>query len=271
MINDIRIALRNLPRMPGFSLAFILTLGLGIGANTAIFSVINGVLLRPLPYPEADRIMHLRQPQIAAGIEDTCFSLRRGRRLSRAGEDDRPVRRVRRLDVQRARARRAAPRRPAGWSRRTSSRCSARGRSSDGCSSRPMKAEGRAAGRGAHPRLLAARVRVGPGRGRTDARPDGEEGADRRRARAGVALCDAAQAGLLRQLRRQRSLHERVDAGRAPPSDDRRLRAAGAGRDGRSGAGGAAADRRAPARRHTRRRIRNRAASTPSSRRGRTS
>jgi predicted permease len=60
--------------MPGFSLAFILTLGLGIGANTAIFSVINGVLLRPLPYPEADRIMHLRQAQMAAGIDDTGFS-----------------------------------------------------------------------------------------------------------------------------------------------------------------------------------------------------
>jgi putative ABC transport system permease protein len=74
MINDVRIALRSLPRIPGFSLAFILTLGLGIGANTAIFSVINGVLLRPLPYPEADRIMHLRQPQTAAGIEDTSFS-----------------------------------------------------------------------------------------------------------------------------------------------------------------------------------------------------
>jgi putative ABC transport system permease protein len=74
MVNDIRIALRGLPRMPGFSLAFILTLGLGIGANTAIFSVINGVLLRPLPYPEADRIMHLRQAQTAAGIENTSFS-----------------------------------------------------------------------------------------------------------------------------------------------------------------------------------------------------
>ena len=74
MLNDIRLALRTLPRMPGFSLAFILTLGLGIGANTAIFSVINGVLLRPLPYPDADRIMHLRQPQVSAGVEDTSFS-----------------------------------------------------------------------------------------------------------------------------------------------------------------------------------------------------
>jgi putative ABC transport system permease protein len=74
VISDIRLALRTLPRMPGYALAFILTLGLGIGANTAIFSVINGVLLRPLPYPEADRIMHLRQAQVAAGIDDTSFS-----------------------------------------------------------------------------------------------------------------------------------------------------------------------------------------------------
>src|SRR5215813_14300486 len=74
MIDDIRIALRSLPRMLGFSLAFILTLGLGIGANTAIFSVVNGVLLRPLPYPDADRIVHLRQAQTAAGIENVNFS-----------------------------------------------------------------------------------------------------------------------------------------------------------------------------------------------------
>jgi putative ABC transport system permease protein len=74
MMNDIRIAFRNLIRVPGFAVAFVLTLGLGIGANTAIFSVINGVLLRPLPYPEAERMMHLRQPQAAAGIEDSSFS-----------------------------------------------------------------------------------------------------------------------------------------------------------------------------------------------------
>jgi len=74
MINDLRIALRHLRRVPGFALAFILTLGLGIGANTAIFSIVNGVLLRPLPYPDADRIMRLRQPQLAAGVEDSSFS-----------------------------------------------------------------------------------------------------------------------------------------------------------------------------------------------------
>jgi predicted permease len=74
MIHDIRIALRTLLNVPGFALAFVLTLSLGIGANTAIFSIINGVLLRPLPYPEADRIMRLRQPQVAAGVEDSLFS-----------------------------------------------------------------------------------------------------------------------------------------------------------------------------------------------------
>jgi hypothetical protein len=74
MNKDIGFALRNLSRVPGFALAFVLTLGLGIGANTAIFSIINGVLLRPLPYPEADRIMHVRQPQLAASVEDSSFS-----------------------------------------------------------------------------------------------------------------------------------------------------------------------------------------------------
>src|SRR5437867_475517 len=71
---QIRVAIRSLRKTPGFALAFILTLGLGIGANTAIFSIINGVLLRPLPYPDAERLVHLRQPAVAAGIENTNFS-----------------------------------------------------------------------------------------------------------------------------------------------------------------------------------------------------
>jgi putative ABC transport system permease protein len=70
----LRAAIRSLLKAPGFVLAFVLTLGLGIGANTAIFSIINGVLLRPLPYPDADRIMHLRQAAVRAGVDDTSFS-----------------------------------------------------------------------------------------------------------------------------------------------------------------------------------------------------
>jgi predicted permease len=74
LIQDLRHAIRNLLRTPGFALVTILTLALGIGANTAIFSVVNGVILRPLGYPEPERLMFITSRFPSLGFDQFWVS-----------------------------------------------------------------------------------------------------------------------------------------------------------------------------------------------------
>jgi len=70
----LRPTFRRLREAPGYALAFVVTLGLGIGATTAIFSAVEGVLIRPLPYPNADRIVYVTQPLARSGTANASFS-----------------------------------------------------------------------------------------------------------------------------------------------------------------------------------------------------
>ena len=67
VVGELRLAVRRLRRSPGFTAAAVLTLALGIGANSALFSLADAALLRPLPYPTTDRLMMLWETQPAAG------------------------------------------------------------------------------------------------------------------------------------------------------------------------------------------------------------
>src|SRR4029434_2649871 len=75
LIKDLRYAIRGLRRNAGFTLASIMTLALGMGATTSVFAVINGVLIRPLPYPEPDRLVGVWHSAAFQGVTVNNFNL----------------------------------------------------------------------------------------------------------------------------------------------------------------------------------------------------
>ena len=70
MLSDIRVAIRSLSRQPAFAIVVVLTAALGIGATTAIFSVVNTVLLRPLPYSDPERLVRVLNRNSFPDMED---------------------------------------------------------------------------------------------------------------------------------------------------------------------------------------------------------
>ena len=71
-LQDVRYAFVTMRRNPGFTAAVLLTLAFGIGATTAVFSIVDGVLLRPLPYPEPNRLVRLSEEH--PGAVSPCAS-----------------------------------------------------------------------------------------------------------------------------------------------------------------------------------------------------
>src|SRR5215467_10593376 len=74
-MNDLKFSIRQLCKSPGFTLVALMTLALGVGANTAIFSVVEGALLRPLPFPNAQRLVRIYEALDENGTRSATLNL----------------------------------------------------------------------------------------------------------------------------------------------------------------------------------------------------
>src|SRR5207249_736528 len=73
VMNDLKFAFRQLLKNPGFTAVAVLTLALGVGANTAVFSVINATLLRPFPYENPEQLIILQERNAGGGLQDASY------------------------------------------------------------------------------------------------------------------------------------------------------------------------------------------------------
>ena len=108
LITDFKFALRSLARVKGLAITVVATLALGIGANAAIFSVVRGVLLRPLVNKDEDRLIYIRQSAPGVKPENAKFSVPEIRDLRARVEDAVGDRRILHHRLHAGRARRAA-------------------------------------------------------------------------------------------------------------------------------------------------------------------
>ena len=107
-LTDLRFAVRSLLSVKGLAVTVVLTLALGIGANAAIFSVVRGVLLRPLVNRDEDRLIYIRQSAPGIGAENATFSVPEIQDLRGAGQDADRLRRLLDHRLHDGRPRRAA-------------------------------------------------------------------------------------------------------------------------------------------------------------------
>ena len=115
LMRDLKVAVRSLARTKGLAITVVLTLALGIGANAAIFSVVRGVLLRPLVNRDEDRLIYIRQSAPGMGIENMTFSVPEIQDLQSRVKTAERVRRFFGDGFQRDRAGRAARGARRGW------------------------------------------------------------------------------------------------------------------------------------------------------------